>query len=146
MIVHMFNPFVQEAEIVIFFKRFVDIKGGGVKLIDSRNYWSGKRRFMVRLKTNKSVEGGFIHPPALFSIGSNRGFLVYPGQSRVGRNCAARGHVAAECTVICCRRCCGLGHKAGQCSKPLTCNLCGEAGHLYSICPQRPRSYAGAAQ
>ncbi|MBN3314465.1 ZCHC3 protein, partial [Atractosteus spatula] len=144
--VHMFNPFVQEAEIVIFLKRFVDIQGSGIKVIDSQNYWTGKRRFMVRLKTNESVEGGFIHPPASFSIGPNRGFLVYPGQPMVCRNCAAGGHVAAECKVVCCRRCGGLGHKAEKCSRPLTCNLCGEAGHLYRTCPQRPRSYASAAR
>ena len=33
-----------------------------------------------------------------------------------------------------------------ECKVPKSCNLCGEAGHLYRSCPQRQASYAAAAR
>uniref|UniRef100_W5MX83 CCHC-type domain-containing protein n=1 Tax=Lepisosteus oculatus TaxID=7918 RepID=W5MX83_LEPOC len=121
--VHMHNLYVPESELVCFLRRFVDIQGNGVKVMDSRNFWTGKRRYMVRLRTIATEKGGYVHPPAFFMIGSNGGHLNYPGQPFVCRNCATEGHVAAECTVICCRRCGEKGHRAEKCAKPLSCNF-----------------------
>ncbi|MBN3323625.1 ZCHC3 protein, partial [Atractosteus spatula] len=132
--VTMFNPYVPEEDIVCFLKRFVDIQGIGVKLIDRKNYWTGRRRYRVRFRADGSSPDGLLHPPASFEIGSNRGYLFYYGQPSVCRRCRKEGHHVVDCRERICRRCEGVGHLSSECKEERRCNLCGGAGHVFKDC------------
>uniref|UniRef100_A0A9J8BCD9 CCHC-type domain-containing protein n=1 Tax=Cyprinus carpio carpio TaxID=630221 RepID=A0A9J8BCD9_CYPCA len=86
--------------------------------------------------------GGLVHPPGTFFIGSNRGFLHYPGQPVYCRRCGAQGHVKADCTGQRCRFCGSAEHIATACPEPKTCSLCGGGDHLFRVCPSRQKTYA----
>uniref|UniRef100_W5LVV2 CCHC-type domain-containing protein n=1 Tax=Lepisosteus oculatus TaxID=7918 RepID=W5LVV2_LEPOC len=130
--VAMFNSYVPEEDIVCFLKRFVDIRGIGVKVIDKRGFWTGKRRFKVRFKG--SAPDGLLHPPATFEIGPNQGYLYYYGQPLVCRRCRKEGHVV-DCRELVCRRCEGVGHFTSEYKEEMKCNLCGGEGHVFKDCP-----------
>uniref|UniRef100_A0A9J7YLV6 CCHC-type domain-containing protein n=1 Tax=Cyprinus carpio carpio TaxID=630221 RepID=A0A9J7YLV6_CYPCA len=85
--------------------------------------------------------GGLIHPPGSFFIGSNRGFLHYPGQPLYCRRCGARGHIKTDCTGQRCRLCESTDHIASACTEPKRCSLCG-GDHLFRVCPSRQKTYA----
>uniref|UniRef100_W5NM69 CCHC-type domain-containing protein n=1 Tax=Lepisosteus oculatus TaxID=7918 RepID=W5NM69_LEPOC len=133
--VAMFNPYVPEEDIVCFLKRFVDIQGMGVKVLDKKGYWTGKRRFKVRFRPNGSAPDGLLHPPATFEIGPNRGYLYYYGQPLVCRRCRKEGHNVVDCRERVCRRCEGVGHFTSECTEEMKCNLCGGEGHVFRDCP-----------
>ncbi|MBN3324299.1 ZCHC3 protein, partial [Atractosteus spatula] len=135
LIVHMYNPHVPEPDIVTFLRRFVDVQGGGQKVVDEERIWTFKRRYLVRLRQSPTTPGGVLYPPANFTIGPNRGYLMYSGQPQTCRRCGQEGHLAAECSTEVCRRCGRTGHVATACSFQQLCNLCGEPGHLYRACP-----------
>ncbi|MBN3314846.1 ZCHC3 protein, partial [Atractosteus spatula] len=143
--VHVYNPFIPEEEIAFLLKRFVDIQGAGQKILDPGGYWTCKRRYLVRFRACAASEGGVVHPPPNFYIGSNRGYLYYSGQPTGCRKCGKQGHFAAKCTSVICRRCGVEGHAAIDCTVSISCNLCGGSDHLYNKCPKRVRSYAEAA-
>ncbi|MGH0148433.1 UNVERIFIED_CONTAM: hypothetical protein FKN15_017727 [Acipenser sinensis] len=144
--VHMYNPYVQDADIATFLKRFCDVLSTGSKIRDSLGIWNAKRQFRVRLRPCSTVEGGVIHPPASFSIGGNRGYLYYPGQPIRCRKCGREGHTAEACVADFCRKCQTEGHTASGCAAPVECNLCGSQEHVFKNCPSRVRSYAEAAR
>ncbi|MBN3314464.1 ZCHC3 protein, partial [Atractosteus spatula] len=123
---------------VCFLKRFVDIQGIGVKIMDKKNIWTGKRHFRVRFRANGSAPDGFLHPPASFEIGPNRGYLFYYGQPR----CRKEGHNVVDCRERICRRCEGVGHLSSECKEERRCNLCGGAGHVFKDCALRKRSFS----
>ncbi|MBN3317972.1 ZCHC3 protein, partial [Atractosteus spatula] len=133
--VHVFNPYMAEEDIVSFLKRFVDVQDEGVKLLDKKKYWSGKRRYRVRFRFSAQASDGLLHPPASFTIGSNNGYLFYPGQPLTCRRCGQEGHIALNCTEQICRRCGGIGHVGSACTEDIKCNLCGKPGHAYRECP-----------
>ncbi|MBN3319297.1 ZCHC3 protein, partial [Atractosteus spatula] len=133
--VHMSNPFFPEEDIVTFLKRFVDVQGAGRKELDAKGYWTGRRRFLVRLRPGPGLAGGLVHPPSSFSIGVNRGTLRYPGQPIVCYRCGKAGHMATNCSEVRCRKCGAGGHLASTCRETISCNLCGRQGHLYGVCP-----------
>ncbi|MBN3312512.1 ZCHC3 protein, partial [Atractosteus spatula] len=134
--VHVFNTLLPERDIVMFLSRFVDIQGAGSKVLDPAKVWTGKRRYMVRLRPKPSGEEGVLHPPAYFSIGSNRGYLFYPGQPLTCKKCLQLGHIAANCPGGVCRRCGAAGHEAKTCGQIMTCDLCGSMDHVYRTCPR----------
>ncbi len=123
---------------------------GGERLKDRFGIWTGKRRYLVKLRTDisssssssSSPSGGLVHPPGSFFIGSNRGFLHYPGQPVYCRRCGVQGHVKADCTGQRCRFCGSAEHIASACPEPKTCSLCGERDHLFRVCPSRQKTYA----
>ncbi|MBN3324691.1 ZCHC3 protein, partial [Atractosteus spatula] len=132
--VHIFNPNVPEADVQTFLRRFVDIQGEGRKVIDEENVWTSKWRYMARFRSCDTAEGGVLVPPANFFIGSNKGYLTYPGQPKTCRKCGEKDHFAIDCQSKVCRRCGRVGHIAMDCVNPLVCNLCGEQGHTYRMC------------
>ncbi|MBN3324692.1 ZCHC3 protein, partial [Atractosteus spatula] len=134
--VHMFNGNVPESIVSIFLKRFVDLQGEGKKVMDEENVWTAKWRYMARFRTCLMTPGGVLHPPATFTIGPNRGYLMYPGQPKTCRRCGQEGHLVVDCRTEICRRCGRTGHVAAVCHHALVCNLCGEEGHLYRNCPK----------
>lgn len=96
----------------------------------------------MKLRADPESPDGLVHPPGSFFIGSNKGFLHYPGQPVYCRKCGAQGHVKADCAGQRCRFCGSAGHVATVCPEPKTCSLCGGKDHLFRACPSRQRSYA----
>lgn len=140
----MYNPFVVDEDIVTFLKRFCDVLHSGTKIKDSLGFWNGKRMYKVRLRPREGAHGGVIHPPGSFSIGSNRGYLYYPGQPIRCRRCGEEGHNAEGCKKDFCRKCQKGGHTTATCVAQAECNLCGDSDHIFRNCPERAGSYAGA--
>uniref|UniRef100_A0A3P9DKA8 CCHC-type domain-containing protein n=1 Tax=Maylandia zebra TaxID=106582 RepID=A0A3P9DKA8_9CICH len=92
-----------------------------------------------------TTEDGYCHPPAVFSIGADRGFLVYAGQPQACRKCGSTGHNADNCEQVRCRSCGKNGHITRDCKEPRRCHLCGSDTHMARDCT-RPRSYSEAAK
>lgn len=140
--VHMYNPFVEDGDVLTFLARYCDSVKGGERLKDRFGIWNGKRRYLVKLRADAGSPGGIVHPPGSFFIGSNRGYLHYPGQPVYCRKCGAQGHVKADCVGQWCRHCGSAEHEASGCPEPKTCSLCGKKDHLFRTCPRRQKSYA----
>ncbi|KAJ8335364.1 hypothetical protein SKAU_G00387060 [Synaphobranchus kaupii] len=111
---------------------------------DTLGFWTGKRQYQVLFKpVPEGVEGfeGFLHPPARFSIGADRGYLFYSRQPPYGGGGKARGHTEEGGGAKKCRRCGVVGHEVKNCPVPKACYGCGETGHLAKTCPKaRPVS------
>ncbi|CAI5692665.1 unnamed protein product [Oreochromis niloticus] len=86
-------------------------------------------------------EDGYCHPPAVFSIGADRGFLVYAGQPQACRKCGSVGHNAEQCDQVRCRSCGKLGHITRDCKEPRRCHLCDSEEHMARDCT-KPRPYS----
>ncbi|KAL2080693.1 hypothetical protein ACEWY4_024486 [Coilia grayii] len=152
LVVHMYNPYVPDADVEAFLARHaVFVKGGtwlkeGTRLKDNFGIWTGKRRYAIRLRPDPARLGEFLYPPGSFSIGDDRGFLTYPAQPVYCRRCGGLGHTKATCSGSRCRFCGGEGHVADRCQAPRRCSLCGSEGHLFRSCPGRSQTYADAAR
>ncbi|MGL6081714.1 MAG: hypothetical protein ACRC4N_04345, partial [Gammaproteobacteria bacterium] len=140
--IHLYNPFVEDGEVVTFLERHCEAVKGGERVRDRFGIWTGKRRFFVKLRVDPSISGCLVHIPGSFSIGPNRGFLYYPGQPTFCRRCGGEGHVKADCEGQRCRFCGAADHFASACPAPKLCSLCGKPDHLYRACPSRVKSYA----
>lgn len=140
----MFNPHVPVVDVLTFLARYVDGAGNCVDVKDLHGIWTSKRQAKVKLRVDK--EGALLHPPSVFAIGGNRGYLSYVGQPRLCRKCNKPGHVVAQCTAVVCKNCKTEGHETKDCQASKNCNLCGEGGHLYRACPKRACSYAQATR
>lgn len=144
--VHIYNPWVSEEATRYFLARYVTVLTSMGDIKDVLGIWTGKRQFRVMLKEDPNGYDGFCHPPATFTIGSHRGFLVYGGQPLYCRQCASYGHLARSCRQVRCRNCDSLGHTMRNCDQPKKCSLCGLEGHLFGHCPEVGSSYARAAR
>ncbi len=140
--IHVYNPFVEDGDVLAFIGQYCEAVRGGEHLSDRFGIWNGRRRYMVKLKLDPSVPGNVFHPPGSFSIGPNKGFLYYPGQPLYCRRCGGQGHVKMDCKGERCRFCGESGHVAAVCTAPKHCSLCGSEEHLYRGCPGRKKSYA----
>ena len=140
--IHNYNPWVTEEATRYFLSKHVTVISSMREIRDSLDVWSGKRQCRVRLKDDPDGHDGYHHPPASFTIGTNRGYLYYSGQPIYCRKCTDFGHTAESCTQVRCRNCKGLGHKMGTCDRSRKCNLCGSEGHLFKHCPEVRSSYA----
>eukprot|EP00061_Rhincodon_typus_P005225 g24480.t1 len=138
--VHMYNPHVPAADVLTFLGRYVKVEGDCSNIMDPFGIWTSKRQVRVTLRT--SADGNILHPPSSFAVGRSRGYLSYTGQPKVSHTCGRSGHVVADCKVNLCRNYREEGHLAKDCSKEKNCNLCGEMGHLYRVCPRRGSTYA----
>ncbi len=142
LIIHLYNPFVEDGDVLPFLARYCETVKGGERLKDRFGIWTGKLRYLVKLRADPGLPGGLVHPPGSFFIGSNKGFLHYPGQPVYCRKCGAQGHVKADCAGQRCRFCGSMEHVATDCPEPKSCSLCGGKDHLFRLCPSRQRSYA----
>lgn len=140
--IHLYNPFVEDGDVLTFLARYCETVRGGERLKDRFGIWTGRRRYLVKLRADPTVQGGLVHPPGSFFIGSNRSFLHYPGQPVYCRRCGAQGHVKSECTGLRCRFCGSTEHMASACPEPKKCSLCGGVDHLFRVCPNRQKTYA----
>lgn len=142
--VHMFNPWVTEETLVCYLSRYVTILPGVRDIKDALGIWTGKRQFRVLLREDESGHDGYRHPPASFSIGADRGYLMYAGQPRFCRKCSTYGHLADACSQTRCRNCGTIGHTMRDCTVPKRCSLCNSEDHLFRHCPKAVPSYARA--
>uniref|UniRef100_A0A7N8WTI0 CCHC-type domain-containing protein n=1 Tax=Mastacembelus armatus TaxID=205130 RepID=A0A7N8WTI0_9TELE len=109
---------------------------------DPIGYWTGRRQCQVLLKPDKGSKDGMAHPPALFQMGADWGYIYYVGQPPFCRRCRGVWHTEAECGNNGCRICGQEGHNARDCTVPKACHGCGERGHLYRDCGKRARTFA----
>uniref|UniRef100_A0A3P9ALV9 CCHC-type domain-containing protein n=1 Tax=Esox lucius TaxID=8010 RepID=A0A3P9ALV9_ESOLU len=144
--VHMYNPWVSDETLVHYLSRYVTMLPGTRKIKDALGIWTGKRQFSVLLKEDKSSHDGYLHPPASFWFGPDRGYILYAGQPIYCRKCNTFGHLAEACTQTRCRNCSTLGHTMKDCNAPKRCNLCGSEEHLFRHCPKNIPSYANAVR
>uniref|UniRef100_A0A8K9UK27 CCHC-type domain-containing protein n=1 Tax=Oncorhynchus mykiss TaxID=8022 RepID=A0A8K9UK27_ONCMY len=143
--VTMYNPHVKEEEVRTFLGRYMDSISSGRLLKDSLGFWTGRRCFQALLREDPKGLDGFLHPPAMFSLGADRGTLNYARQPPFCRRCMAYGHTLASCGARRCRFCGSEEHEAGDCVEPKKCHGCGSVAHLWRDCPARRRSYSSAA-
>uniref|UniRef100_A0A669F166 CCHC-type domain-containing protein n=1 Tax=Oreochromis niloticus TaxID=8128 RepID=A0A669F166_ORENI len=94
---------------------------------------------------DKNREDGYRHPPAVFSIGADRGFLVYAGQPQACRRCGSTGHEAEQCDQVRCRSCNNMGHTTRDCKEPKRCHLCDSEAHIARDCT-KPRPCAAVVK
>lgn len=144
LVVQMYNPFVRDAEVVAFLARYCEVLSEGVKQTNVLGTFNGQRKYFVRLRQDAEGVGGVKHPPQMFSIGSNRGVLWYPGQPLFCRNCFSFGHRREDCVAgQVCRNCYQPGHFMSECPAGRACHLCGSRDHLARQCPGVPRLWSG---
>ncbi|MBN3323563.1 ZCHC3 protein, partial [Atractosteus spatula] len=121
-IVHLYDPFIGDDDVMAFLLRYVSVMGQPEKIMDSRNIWTGKRKYRVLLRSDARGAGGFHHPPASFSLGSSKGYLFDQNQPQFCRKCRNFGHHVAECKENVCTICDETGHVAKECRKKV-CTL-----------------------
>uniref|UniRef100_A0A674B352 CCHC-type domain-containing protein n=1 Tax=Salmo trutta TaxID=8032 RepID=A0A674B352_SALTR len=143
--VTMYNPHVTDEEVRAFLGRYMDNVSSARRLRDSLGFWNGRRGFQALLREDPRGLGGYLHPPAMFSLGADRGTLHYARQPPFCRRCMAYGHTLASCSTRICRFCGSSGHEARDCDEPKACHGCGSVTHLWRRCPARHGSYASAA-
>ncbi len=144
--VHIYNPWVSEEATRYFLARYATVLSDIGEIRDALGIWTGKRQFRVMLKDDPNGYDGFCHPPATFTIGTNRGYLIYAGQPKYCRQCASYGHLATSCRQVRCRNCDSLGHTMRDCEHPRKCSLCGSEGHLFKNCHEVTSTYANATK
>uniref|UniRef100_A0AAZ3PS75 CCHC-type domain-containing protein n=1 Tax=Oncorhynchus tshawytscha TaxID=74940 RepID=A0AAZ3PS75_ONCTS len=132
--VNIYNPYVKDEEVRAFLGRYMDNVSSARHLKDSLGFWNGRRGFQALLREDPKGHGGYLHPPAMFSLGPP-----------FCRRCMAYGHIFASCSTRKCRFCGSEEHEARDCDKPKACHGCGSSAHLWRGCPARQRSYASAA-
>uniref|UniRef100_A0A8C7NNL8 CCHC-type domain-containing protein n=1 Tax=Oncorhynchus mykiss TaxID=8022 RepID=A0A8C7NNL8_ONCMY len=143
--VTMYNPHVKDEEVRAFLGRYMDNVSSARYLRDSLGFWNGRRGFQALLRESPKSVDGYLHPPAMFSLGADRGTLYYARQPPFCRRCMAYGHILASCSAKKCRFCGSEEHEAKECDEPKACHGCGSRAHLWRDCPARHRSYASAA-
>ena len=116
--VTMYNPHVKDEEGRAFLGRYVDNVSSVRHLRDSLGFWNGRRGFQVLLREDPNGVGGYLHPPAMFSLGADRGTLYYARQPPFCRRCMAYGHILASCNTKKCRFCGSGEHEAKDCDEP----------------------------
>lgn len=133
--VHLYNPFADVNLVKAFLANYCEDLRGGDRVMNKFGIWSGKYRFVGRFITDKDCIGGVKRPPAVFSIGGERGFLFYPGQPRYCRKCLSYGHTNFDCEFEQkCRFCGKEGHLARDCTAGRVCDICKTSGHLAKQC------------
>ncbi|MBN3314755.1 ZCHC3 protein, partial [Atractosteus spatula] len=142
-IVHMYDPFVDEDDVTAFLEAHTESVERPRRINGRFGYWTGKFQYTVTLKANTNYEGGYSHPPALFSLGSSRGYLYYRDQPPFCRRCFDFGHLEKDCNATECTQCHERGHMKKNCRRKL-CSLCGAEDHGYKQCLWRDLTYVAA--
>uniref|UniRef100_A0A8K9WZG7 CCHC-type domain-containing protein n=1 Tax=Oncorhynchus mykiss TaxID=8022 RepID=A0A8K9WZG7_ONCMY len=143
--IHMYNPHVTVMAVAAFLGRYCEVTSGARYVKDSLGFWNGRRQFQVLLREDPGGFEGFLHPPAVFTIGADRGMLFYARQPPFCRKCREYGHGTASCGLVKCRICMSEEHEAKNCTAPKECHGCGSKQHLFRECPARQQTYAAAS-
>jgi hypothetical protein len=96
----------------------MDSISSGRLLKDTLGFWTGKRCFQALLREDPGSSDGYLHPPAMFSLGADRGTVSYARQPPYCRRCIAYGHTLASCSTRRCRYCGSSEHEARDCAEP----------------------------
>ncbi|CAB1334198.1 unnamed protein product [Coregonus sp. 'balchen'] len=120
--VNMYNPHVKDEEVRVFMGRYMDNVSSARLLKDFLGFWNGRRSFQALLREDPKGLGGYLHPPALFSLGADRGTLFYAHQPPFCRRCMAYGHNFASCGAKKCRVCGSEAHEARDCDESKKCH------------------------
>uniref|UniRef100_A0A674AGE5 CCHC-type domain-containing protein n=1 Tax=Salmo trutta TaxID=8032 RepID=A0A674AGE5_SALTR len=116
--INMYNPHVKEEDVRAFLGRFMNNISSARLLKDTLGFWTGRRSYQALLREDPKGLGGYLHPPAMFSLGADRGTLHYARQPPFCRRCMAYGHILASCSTKKCRYCGSAEHGAGDCDAP----------------------------
>ena len=137
--VHMFNPHVTEEDISGFLTKYgCVIPEKTEKVMDRMGFWTGKREFLIMLNEDPQGHDGFVHPPAFFTIGRDRGYLSYFRQPPFCKKCRGSGHKEKDCGEGAkCRFCSSKEHGSRDCPRPKGCHACRSKDHLLKDCPRR---------
>ncbi|KAK1802547.1 hypothetical protein P4O66_004204 [Electrophorus voltai] len=138
---HVFNPHVSTDLVRRFLQEYGTVHPGERMVRDELGIWNGRRQYQVSFK--EDGKGGLVHPPALFAIDGNRGYLFYRDQPVFCRSCRGQGHRMEDCPELECLNCLEKGHLARDCRGPRRCRRCRSEGHLARSCPGS-RTYAAA--
>lgn len=68
LVIHLHNPFVEDGDVLAFLARYCEAVKGGEQLKDWYGIWTGKRRYLVKLRSDPASPGRIIHPPGSFFI------------------------------------------------------------------------------
>lgn len=120
----------------------MEVSGKG-KVLNKYGFWTGKHKFLCKMKENPEVFGEFIFPPARFKIGKVSGDLFFACMGIYCKNCKQYGHSEDNCVKKCCSRCLKEGHVYSECSQGKTCRICGQMGHLANSCPEKKKKEEG---
>ncbi|KAM8971959.1 zinc finger CCHC domain-containing protein 3-like [Pelodytes ibericus] len=126
------NESIPIADILVWAKRFGDVKSPPVKILDEDGIWTGGWTVSVLLR---EIRGVTQHMPNSFFIGADRVSCFYPGQPRVCHKCGSYRHFSNAFTVLKCTLCGAVGHLRDSC-REIRCHLCLEMGHMYRTCPE----------
>ena len=143
--VQTFDGNTEDWDVAGFLGRYGAVVSGARQVEDSLGYFGGRRQYHMLLGEDEAGVDGLHHPPAYFNFGNDRGYLFYARQPPSCRRCRRVGHTEMACAGPRCGVCGKEGHVARNCHVPKACHFCGVAGHLLRQCPQREKSYAGAA-
>ncbi|CAH2221638.1 reverse transcriptase [Pelobates cultripes] len=128
------NESIPIADILVWTKRFGDVKSPPVKILDEDGIWTGGWTVSVLLR---EIRGVTQHMPNSFFIGADRVSCFYPGQPRVCHKCGSYRHYSNACTVLKCTMCGAVGHLRDSC-REIRCHLCSEMGHTGSATTHPP--------
>lgn len=81
--VHLYNLFADIILVRAFLGNHCNNLRGGQKVFNNFKIWSGKYRFFATFKSNPGCLG---RPPAVFTIGGERGFLFTPASPGTAEN------------------------------------------------------------
>uniref|UniRef100_A0A4W4F4G2 CCHC-type domain-containing protein n=1 Tax=Electrophorus electricus TaxID=8005 RepID=A0A4W4F4G2_ELEEL len=128
---HVFNPHVPTDLIRRFLQEYDTVHPGERMVRDELGIWNGRHQYQMSFK--EDGKGGLVHPPALFAIDGNRGYLFYRDQPVFCRSCRGHGHKMEDCPELECLNCLEKGHLARDCRGPRRCRRCRSEGHLAPV-------------
>ncbi|XP_056409589.1 uncharacterized protein LOC130330737 [Hyla sarda] len=133
--VKMYSPYAKESDIKLFLQEFcVEVEERG-KVLNQHQLWTGKWKFLCRLKEDAGAPGRLLLPPARFKIGKDTGDLFFPEMGTFCKNCKQYGH--ESCGKIICTKCLKEGHVFSECGQSKTCRACKKTGHFFKDCPEK---------
>ena len=142
---HMYDPHVKIEDIMCFLRSYglVDPKQA-TKVKDKAGFWTGKWEFPMKFNADSAGPDGLAHPPAVFAIGADRGYLSYFGQPPFCKMCRRSGHRGKDCdSVEICRFCSSKEHQTKDCKRPKDCHACGSTDHVLKDCTGRGGAAGG---
>ncbi|XP_064416706.1 zinc finger CCHC domain-containing protein 3-like [Latimeria chalumnae] len=131
------NESVPASDIYFWLSRKCKVFGDLQPIYDSNGFWIGGYKARIKLTATPT---GLQHLPNSITIGSDRGYLFYPGQPQACFKCGSLRHHSAVCPKQKCNHCGQMGHLAKDCNNSILCNLCGEQGHSYLHCKSSVRN------
>lgn len=87
--IHLYNPFVEDGDILTFLARYCKMVRGVEHLKDRFGIWTGKRRYLVKLHADVASPDCLVHPP--FSLAQTGAFCTIQVNRFTAGGAAHRG-------------------------------------------------------